>query len=712
MTHAPQSKTGVPAKRVLGIGAVLLAAWAVFAGLVAPWLIRQGYAGESIPVVNSMFGGRDVHPVDFYLGALRSVVLLGSGLLIAALAVSVPWFVFAERRRSWIDRVLHGPAPMAPGTLIRFAAWTGLIGGGVEAVYLGIRQMVTTRPASGFHTELLWMAPLSGLMTVTCMGVVLALLARSGRGRIGLYKAAFPCGFLVIQGLLNSEGVALLGYAELIVALGFSALVARSAVAWADPLRRAVRSSGKALAALVVILLGSAAWTAPARAEARALASAPEAPTGVPNLLLIILDTVRARNLSLYGYDRPTTPRIDEWARQGTVFDRAIATSSWTIPSHSSLFTGELDPATLTGEFVPLADRFETLAEVLAAEGYATAAFTANHWYTTSMSGLQQGFARFEDRPITVPYFLWSSWLVRTFIAEPLLKVVSFHVVGTKDAATTTGEFFDWLDGRPQDRPFFAFLNLMDAHDPFATPLEWSQSFGPAPTTSWPVFKGNYRPDPDSPVNAAEMHLWVNQYDEAIAYMDHHLGRLRERLESQGLLQNTVVVITSDHGEMFGEQDELVHRRSLYTPTIHVPMMMVWPGQVPGGLRVSTPVSIRDIPSTFGTLARIERLAAFPGTSLTTTWAAPDADHPDPMAHLRPFEEGHEWWAPINQGAITSIVRGDLQFIQRTDGHEELYHLIDDPDQGRNLAGDPAYSAILESLRAAVRPEVGGGGPS
>lgn len=707
MTPEARSEPGLPARRVLGVWLFVLVTWAIVAGFLAPYLVERGYAGDTFEWLNGMFSGRDVHPLEFYLDALRSAVLILSGALVASCAVSIPWLLFPEPRRSAIDRLLGGPSPMAPGTLVRYAACCGLLSGGSEGVYLWIRQMVTTRPAARFHYELLWMAPLSAGVTLTVLGVLLALAARSGRGRIGLYKATFLFAFLGVQGLLAADGTPFLWYAEVVVSLGLAAFAARTAVSFANQLRTAVKSSGRGIVAATLVLVGIAAWTAPARAEARTLSSLPEARAGAPNLLLIILDTVRARSLSLYGYERPTTPETEAWAREGTVFDRALATSSWTLPSHASLFTGELDPVTLTGEEAPLGMEFETLAEVLLAGGYATAAFTANPGYTTTMSGLHQGFARFEDQPIDLPNFLWSSWLVEALVSRPLLRLVSWHTVSVKNAATATGELFDWLDTRDPARPFFAFVNLFDAHGPYTSPLLWTESFGPAPTGSWINFQRTFTVDPVAASTSSEIDLWVNQYDKAIAYIDFHIGRIRARLESEGLLDNTVVVITSDHGEMWGEKAELEHRRSLSLPTLHVPMVVIAPGRVPSGLRVETPVSIRDVPRTFGELAGIERLSAFPGASMAPLWSDGQATHPAPMAHLRPYGEAHEWWAPVAQGDLTSIVQGDLHFIRRADGQEELYHWSEDPDQERNLVEEPAYSGIVDSMRIALRSQAG-----
>jgi hypothetical protein len=203
--------------------------------------------------------------------------------------------------------------------------------------------------------------------------------------------------------------------------------------------------------------------------ERRALGKLPPAAEGVPNVLLLVLDTVRAASLSLYGYPRPTTPNLEKWAAKGVVFERAIAPAPWTLPSHGSLFTGR-HPQELSGEhLVPLNEEQPTLAEALRDAGYATAGFAANPTYTTRASGLARGFARYEDFPITWGRFLISSWLSR-MISQRLLPLGKRPWrTGLKNAVANSDDFLE------------RSLRHGPGANPRAVPTGWPRGDSPAP---------------------------------------------------------------------------------------------------------------------------------------------------------------------------------------------------------------------------------------
>ncbi len=159
--------------------------------------------------------------------------------------------------------------------------------------------------------------------------------------------------------------------------------------------RRTVPLLAGALLTIMLVTIGGRAWS-----EHRAAAALPPAPAGARNVLLIVWDTVRAGNLSLYGYERPTTPNLERLAGRGVRFDLAFSTSSWTLPAHASLFTGRWPHELGVDWKSPLRDDVPTLAEYLAAHGYDTAGFAANLDYCTRETGLARGFAHYEDFPI------------------------------------------------------------------------------------------------------------------------------------------------------------------------------------------------------------------------------------------------------------------------------------------------------------------------
>ena len=237
-------------------------------------------------------------------------------------------------------------------------------------------------------------------------------------------------------------------------------------------------------------------------------------------------------------------------------------------------------------------------------------------------------------------------------------------------------EFLSWLERR-DTRPFFAFLNYYDAHVPYESPREFRQKFQSAD----PAMAG---------------------YDAAIAYLDHELDRLFTELQRRGELDNTIVMVTSDHGEHFGEHGLRAHANSLYLPLLHVPLL-VWGGTagIPADVRVTAPVSLRDLPNTvLELIGSTERVS---GQSLTRTWnASPQPDDATPIlsevrAGIRtPPNE------PVSRGAMSSLITADLHYIRNGDGAEELYAYIADPGEQQNLVATPAGERALPWFRATL----------
>ena len=222
---------------------------------------------------------------------------------------------------------------------------------------------------------------------------------------------------------------------------------------------------------------------------------------GAPNIVLVVLDTVAAGHLGLYGYGRPTSPTLDELARSGIRFDAARSASSWTLPSHATMFTGRWPHELSVGWVNPLDRTHPTVAEYLGARGYATAGFVANNLYCAADSGLHRGFATYRDyifpgltamKPAVladriveglhaIEQLLEDQWAIDIFF--PVVQRLWLGVnVNRKDAATVNREFFDWLSRRGgPDRPFFAFLNDFDAHGPYQLPELGIHRFGGLP---------------------------------------------------------------------------------------------------------------------------------------------------------------------------------------------------------------------------------------
>src|SRR5271156_4046266 len=275
------------------------------------------------------------------------------------------------------------------------------------------------------------------------------------------------------------------GLAWSVVALGVAGQLVPLCDRNARGFRRFVQVSSPVVLALVVIL-GASPWVGDRIKRSRAL-SRPLPPPGSPNVLLIVLDTVAAGHLSLYGYDRATSTSLVEVADRGIRFDSGLASSSWTLPSHATMFTGRWLHELSVGWLSPLDQTRPTLAAYLGTHGYATAGFIANTSYCASDSGLGRGFAQYHDFIFPQLTALKTAILgnrvllgvakLVTFIEDrpgfawlqPRVKRLGRALVDDrKTAALVNRELLQWLSRRTQpQRPFFAFLNYSDAHTPY-----------------------------------------------------------------------------------------------------------------------------------------------------------------------------------------------------------------------------------------------------
>ena len=202
---------------------------------------------------------------------------------------------------------------------------------------------------------------------------------------------------------------------------------------------------------------------------------------GARNVILIVWDTVRAPNLSLYGYPRDTTPNLVEWARKGVRYTMALAPAPWTYPSHSCFFTGQW-PYKLNSQWNYTLDAtYPTLAEYLASRGYQTVGFAANTECCSYETGLDRGFTHYEDYPLTPRFLLGrtvpGSWILKNILSRGDFYDSKWIDLQSRDVRGINDAFLDWLRRRRRDRPFFAFLNYFDAHDPYVPPAEYVGPF-------------------------------------------------------------------------------------------------------------------------------------------------------------------------------------------------------------------------------------------
>ena len=605
-----------------------------------------------------------------------------------------------------------GETMLSPAFALLLAGCFGLLGGYLDLGMIHLKRDVfhsTLYYEQGRHFR--WVVPVANLAVMLIPWLVICLVNRLRPGLISLRSACLVFASLAIWGpLLRAP---FYGLASLVGAVGAGRLIGRL-VAKNPRMTRTFASF--ALVVLLGLLLATAtlAFIRQAREKSRAFAQRPEPPsTGAPNILLIVMDTVRAQSLSLYGYTRDTSPKLAEWARRGICFDWALSTAPWTFPSHSSMMTGQW-PSTLEAHWAPiLSPAYPTLAEFLATRGYSTAGFAANTNWCSYESNMDRGFAYYEDYPLSLATIMRTTmpgrWLLENLRNPRDYYGLKWIRSQSRDAHEVNQSFLEWLTREPKrnpGRPFFAFLNYLDAHEPFLPANRpGSKSFGirPESRADFKMLLGYWDRD-KLKLGRREIELARDSYDNCIAGLDHEVGRLLDELDLRGVLNNTIVIVTSDHGEEFGEHGVFNHGFSVYTPEIRVPLLIFAPN-APAGRHIDNPVSLREIPATILDLSGLESGSPFPGSSLVRYWQADSAsnDLSKDRAYSEvdiPQEIGPErGQGPRQRGFTISLVAEGLHYLLDSRGTEELYDPIADPGELRNLNNQHGHDAELDRFR-------------
>lgn len=599
-------------------------------------------------------------------------------------------------------RLIAGNLPEIGATdALLLAFWIGTISGLTEGAIAYIRNELKHLPTGEAATgEVFWMAPLAAVVSLGAIAVVLIVLDRVLRARGALVRLAPPLFVgIIIFGLVRALHFGIVSFALAILALGCGVLVARATPAHVTRLRRVMRVTAPWM------LAGLVAWgiAVPLQRRAlerRALAKLPVASPGSPNVLILIWDAARALNLSLYGYARKTTPELEHLGSQGMVFERAFATAPWSLPSHASMLTGRYPHEMSAGPQKPLDESYRSLAEVLAERGYSTGGFTANLFYGASSFGLARGFSWYDARPaIDTMVIAQKYWLTRTVALWLRELQGNRQELQRRPASDVNDAVTGWIARRGQ-RPFFAFVNHFDAHQPYLPPAPFNRAFTKTGTRYW------IDDDPRT-YTADTLQQLTDAYDGGLQYLDSELGHLLAKLREMGVLENTMVIVTADHGEEFGEHGPGVvgHQRSLYSPVLLVPLVIVFPAHISPGVRRSEPVSIRDIPATVVEALGLKEENPFPGNSLmqyASGAAAPDASSPQ-LSEVERHPLARQWAAwPASTGDMFSVAAANYHYILDGEGVERLYDLTDDVWERKNLADSPAMAERLQTFRATL----------
>jgi arylsulfatase A-like enzyme len=663
--------------------ALVVFLWLGAVHLAAPWLIRLAYSGHGPAALNRIISGQSSHTVDSYLTYWNGLAWRLDLAFVVALVLYLLRRPIAARLRP----VLRAEPSIGAGSLLGVSLLWGLTAGVAEGLHIAIAKSLNPLGAATFDqsVEALWMAPLGEAAAFVLVAVGLGVVLRAWKRPVSLRLVTGLALFAVSYGFIRELRLGIGIWPVRLLALGIavqgSGLIASRAAAFRRRVPVLLMALGVWLLVAGLVLHGGRAarawWT---------LRSLPAAEPGSPNVVIVILDTVRAQSLSLYGYDRPTTPRLERLAKESVVFDGAIAPTSWSLPSHAGLVTGRASSGLSTRWDRPLDNTTPTLAEVLAGRGYATGGFIANFYYAGRASGVTRGIAHVEDVPISSRMVRQNAWWARKLQRSAEGRRAGATAV-VRDARTVSDGFLRW-SAKQEGRPYFALLNFMDAHSPYEAPDSIRIRLGADGVNT--LRRGAMY----TPAELAEIRA---SYDAAIAYIDQEIGRVVDSLAARGDLDRTILVVTSDHGEQFGEHaPRLVeHGNSLYGAAVHVPLLIRYPARWSGGARVAGPTAIRRVPATLMVLMDVASGSPFPDPVVDP--AAPDTLpvrlllRPSPST--LPFE-------PLHAGRIVSVVWRRWHYIRNGNEREELYDLPLDPWERSDRSTAVELADTLARLRA------------
>jgi arylsulfatase A-like enzyme len=623
-------------------------------------------------------------------------------------------------------------------SILALSAWCGLIAGLLEVGTTVLRkQVLDPDRLYKMSRHFVWLIPVSNVcvfLTLALFGCIIAI----GWPRRGCWLVnRFLCALVLLPSILVAFP-RIYSLAWLVVMLGVAARLVPFLERHGPGFRRFVLHSFPVAVAIVAILGGSH-WSGDRARQARESAR-PLPPPGSPNVLLIVLDTVAAGHLGIHGYYRATSTTLMELADRGIRFDSARAGSSWTLPSHATMFTGRWFHELSVGWLTPLDQIHPTLAEFLGDRGYATAGFVANTFYCGSSSGLARGFTYYNDfnfpeltalktavlvsRALdgyqTIVYFT-EDWLEYASLLPYVERFWRSIDTDRKGAAEVNRELVAWLSQRIQpERPFFAFLNYFDAHYPYRLQPGRLHRFGVEPSDSYQRILIEHWWDLDKTTLSPDGVAFANDsYDDCIADLDEQLGKLVDELDRRGVLEKTWLIIASDHGESFGEHPGIfVHGGSLYDTELHVPLLIIPPGSGSPRKTSSEPVSLRDLAATIVELTGLASSSPFPGDSLTRFWNGKTHSLPPKessftaaLAEVVPNNPRKRdyWGLPQERPPLGAVKDGEWSYIrQEQDVHEALFHLREDANEMHNRAGDPTAQTILQQMRATLDRLTGG----
>ncbi len=670
-------------------------------------------------VESTLLGLNGIRPTAVDL-AILAMVTVGAGAVLAALvtlaALAPPLGAIALR-----------------GTLAwRGAAWTML-----AVCYLLVFLKIVSY-SSGWGSALLWALPGAAALGLACWAVF-----RKGQRALTVLCASallstVLCSLQLAQVDWGHQPTAPRVFAVRLLIPVVLCLLLLAVAAKTTSGRRPFESMTRGLGVLAIaVALWAGFWAnldsdSPLQGflDGSAAAASVPAANGAsrPNIVLIVLDTVRADHLDLFGYRRETMPNLRRFALEQAQFHtRTFSSGSWTLPSHASMFTG-LYPSAHGGHYpfvsdakpdylaYSIRDDVTTLAEFLSRFGYQTAGIAAN-FGMLSQFGFERGFQNYTVAPgaaYFAPRLLWlyrahlRLWSPGEFLQRELPGAIQVRsrLFSVREPPYRRAWEIDtlarqWLR-RHGGGPFFLFLNYMDAHDPYLPPAEDDERFVKRPPgedwVGFPTERYFASIRGDDKFSPEEIEFMQGQYDAGLVSLDRELGRLLDELKRGGYFDNTLLLITSDHGEAFFEHGFPEHGNSLYQPEIDSFLVI----KAPPSLGPIQPSPLMQSVDLFPTIAEVLH-EPLPGPTQGVAWGK-GRDHV--LSEMFCKTCGAEVqsafaWPEQFRRDLVAVTIGNLKLIRSTHGPDEVYDLSTDPAERQPLPNpDPAFLRRAEEVIA------------
>lgn len=415
-----------------------------------------------------------------------------------------------------------------------------------------------------------------------------------------------------------------------------------------------------------------------------------------PNILLIILDTLRPDHLSCYGYGETTSPNLDKLAEEGALFQNAFCTAPWTLPSHGSIFTGAyVSRHGLDQGNEHLSTDLTTLPRLLSQQGYHTAAFSSNIW-VSPLTGLARGFHHFK-RANQPPF----DDIQNPNILQKIIKEIYWRYFfkrydyGAREINGAIRDFFS--SGWCQDQPFFIFINYLETHLQYEPPRKFRNMFlrdraqkrlaRRINQDARKVNGGLYK------MSDEELEILRALYDAEIRYVDHRVGELLSMLKDLKILDDTLLIITSDHGENLGDHGLMDHQFSLYDTLIRVPLIVRYPKAFQPGTVVGQQVQTVDFLPTIADVLNLKKDALpvnqIQGRSLLQAQGQRKArtvfaEYLNPRVQVLQRAFPDRDWSKFNK-KLRAIRKQKYKLIYSSYGDHELFDISQDPAESENI---------------------------